>query len=106
LLQPCQRTRVGIQSGGTRLDAYAAKRLTTLVKTWLYQDKLRPVAELDDAGNLRARFVYAGARKVPDYMIAYATDTTLRTVWHHGTAMAAVLPRSRLVLVGSTWTTT
>jgi RHS repeat-associated protein len=40
-----------------------------LVQGWLYQDGLRPVAELDGAGNLVSRFVYASGRNVPDYMV-------------------------------------
>jgi RHS repeat-associated protein len=40
-----------------------------LVQGFLYRDGLRPVAELDGAGNVVSRFVYAGSNNVPDYMI-------------------------------------
>jgi RHS repeat-associated protein len=49
--------------------------------------ELRPVAEMDDAGNLRSRFVYAGTRDVPDYMITHAADgeeeATYRLITDH-----------------------
>lgn len=51
-----QSRRIGKQVNGT------------LVQGFLYQDGLRPVAELDGAGNLVSRFVYAGGN-VPAYMI-------------------------------------
>src|SRR5580658_6397643 len=41
-----------------------------LVSGWLYQDQLRPVAQLDGTGtNVVARFVYGGKANVPDYMV-------------------------------------
>lgn len=40
-----------------------------LMKGWLYEDQLSPVAELDTSGNVISRFVYAGKRNVPAYMI-------------------------------------
>jgi RHS repeat-associated protein len=40
-----------------------------LVQGWLYQDALEPVAELDGAGNVVARFVYGSSAHVPDYMV-------------------------------------
>jgi RHS repeat-associated protein len=36
---------------------------------WAYQDQLNPVAELDAAGNVVSRFVYASKANVPDYMV-------------------------------------
>ena len=39
-----------------------------LVQGWLYQDELEPVAELDGAGGVVARFVYGSSAHVPDYM--------------------------------------
>ncbi|NJL26928.1 MAG: hypothetical protein HC897_03105 [Thermoanaerobaculia bacterium] len=39
----------------------------TLVKGFLYRDLLAPVAELDGAGNVVARFVYGSRPDVPDY---------------------------------------
>ena len=35
-----------------------------LVQAWLYQDRLNPVAELDGAGNVVARFVYGSKPNV------------------------------------------
>jgi hypothetical protein len=39
------------------------------VRRWLYQDGLNPVAELDGAGNLVQRFVYATRAHVPDLVV-------------------------------------
>jgi RHS repeat-associated protein len=39
-----------------------------LVKQWIYRDALKPVAELDGAGNLVAEFVYGKNGNVPDYV--------------------------------------
>jgi RHS repeat-associated protein len=41
----------------------------TLTQGWLYEGQLRPVAELDSAGAIVSRFVYAMHINVPDYMI-------------------------------------
>ena len=41
----------------------------TLVQGFLYQDGLKPIAELDGSGNVVSRFVYATHANVPDYMI-------------------------------------
>ncbi|MBL4664814.1 MAG: hypothetical protein JKY23_02495, partial [Nitrospinaceae bacterium] len=41
----------------------------TLDKGWLYKDQLNPVAELDGAGNIVSRFVYASRANIPDYII-------------------------------------
>jgi RHS repeat-associated protein len=41
-----------------------------LVEAWLYQDQLRPVAQLDGSGtNIVARFVYGSKANIPDYMV-------------------------------------
>jgi len=40
-----------------------------LVQGFLYQNQLNPVAELDGAGNVVARFVYGMKANVPDYMV-------------------------------------
>ncbi len=40
-----------------------------LVQAFLYQDQLKPVAELDGAGNVVSRFVYGTKANVPDYVI-------------------------------------
>ncbi|MDX1474833.1 MAG: RHS repeat-associated core domain-containing protein, partial [Reinekea sp.] len=40
-----------------------------LVQGFLYQDQLNPIAELDGAGNVVARFVYGDKPNVPSYMI-------------------------------------
>ena len=36
---------------------------------WLYRDQLRIVAELDELGNIAARFIYTNRPNVPDYMV-------------------------------------
>jgi RHS repeat-associated protein len=48
---------------------------------WLYQDQLEPVAELDGAGNLVARYVYGTRSNVPDYMVK--GEVTYRIVSDH-----------------------
>ncbi len=53
----------------------------TLTRGWLYQDGLNPIAELDGAGNVVARFVYATRPNVPDYLIK--NGTTYRVVSDH-----------------------
>ena len=45
------------------------KRNGVLEKQWLYKDQLRIAAELDGAGNLVSRFVYASRENVPDFVI-------------------------------------
>lgn len=40
-----------------------------LVQGFLYKDQLKPVAELDGAGNVVSRFVYGNRPNIPDYMI-------------------------------------
>ena len=41
----------------------------TLVQAVLYQDQLKPIAELDGSGNIVSRFIYGIGVNVPDYMI-------------------------------------
>ena len=41
----------------------------SLVEAFLYQDQLNPVAQLDTAGNVTARFVYAERAHVPSLML-------------------------------------
>lgn len=54
----------------------------TLVNGWLYQDQLRPVAQLDGSGtNVVARFVYGSKASVPDYMVT--SGGTYRIVSDH-----------------------
>ncbi|MFY0575509.1 RHS repeat domain-containing protein [Cystobacter fuscus] len=62
---------------GTQLDYVVdasnrrvGKRLNgTLIQGFLYDGPLRVVAELDGAGAVVSRFVYASQRHVPDYMV-------------------------------------
>ncbi|HEX2203893.1 MAG TPA: RHS repeat-associated core domain-containing protein [Longimicrobium sp.] len=64
-------------AGGTRIDYLVdgqnrriGKKVDgVLVQGFLYQDQLRPVAELDGAGQVRTRFVYGTRAGVPDYMV-------------------------------------
>jgi RHS repeat-associated protein len=53
----------------------------TLTKGFLYQDQLNPVAELDGAGNVVARFVYGTKAHVPDYMVT--AGKTYRLITDH-----------------------
>ncbi|MEO8135168.1 MAG: RHS repeat-associated core domain-containing protein, partial [Betaproteobacteria bacterium] len=52
-----------------------------LVQAFLYQGALRPVAELDAAGNVVSRFVYATRGNVPAFMIK--SGVTYRIVSDH-----------------------
>lgn len=40
-----------------------------LLQGFLYQDQLKPVAELNASGQVVSRFIYAGRVNVPDYMV-------------------------------------
>ncbi len=52
-----------------------------LTKGWLYQDKLKPIAELDSNNQVISRFVYATDTNVPDYMIR--NGSTYRIIKDH-----------------------
>lgn len=41
----------------------------TVTHRWIYQDGIRPAAELDDGGNVKTLFVYGTGLLTPDYMI-------------------------------------
>ena len=47
----------------------AKKKNGAFVKKWLYRDGLHPVEELDGAGNVLKRFLYASGKNSPDLMI-------------------------------------
>ena len=64
-----------------------------LERAWLYDDQLRPIAELDGTGAVVARFVYASRANVPDYMVR--DGTTYRILADH-------LGSVRLVVAAST----
>ncbi|MSR13724.1 MAG: RHS repeat-associated core domain-containing protein [Gammaproteobacteria bacterium] len=74
---------------GTRIDylvdgsgmRIGKKINATLQQGLLYQSSLRPVAELDGAGTIVSRFVYATQVNVPDYMIR--EGVTYRIVTDH-----------------------
>jgi RHS repeat-associated protein len=53
----------------------------TLVKQWLWGGQLQPLAELDGAGNLVTRFVYAGGSNAPAIM--ETSGTTYRLMTNH-----------------------
>ncbi len=56
------------------LGRRVAKKVNgTLVRQWVYQDALNPVAEYDGSGNLIQRFVYATRMNVPDFIIRGGT---------------------------------
>ena len=69
------------------------KRNGTLVQGFLYQDGLKPIAELDGGNNIVSRFVYADAINVPAYMIR--AGVTYRIITDH-------LGSPRLVLDAAT----
>ena len=52
------------------------KRNGVLEKQWLYKDQLRIAAELDGAGTLVSRFVYASRENVPDFVIRGGSDVS------------------------------
>jgi RHS repeat-associated protein len=52
------------------LDRRVGRKVNgTFVHAFLYHDRLRPIAELDSAGAVVSRFVYATNTNVPDYMV-------------------------------------
>lgn len=53
----------------------------TLSQGFLYQDSLKPIAELDGTNNVVSRFVYATRVNVPDYMVK--GGVTYRIVTDH-----------------------
>lgn len=58
----------------------AAKAIDgTLQRAWLYQSALQPAAELDAAGNVRDRFVYATKSNVPNFILRGTTTLALVT---------------------------
>ncbi|MEM8997876.1 MAG: RHS repeat-associated core domain-containing protein [Acidobacteriota bacterium] len=52
-----------------------------LVRGWLYQDGLNPIAELDASGTVVTRFVYGTRANVPDYLVT--GGVTYRIVSDH-----------------------
>ncbi len=52
-----------------------------LVQGFLYEDQLRPIAELDGTGAVVARFIYGTKLNVPDYLIK--GTTTYRIISDH-----------------------
>ncbi len=58
----------------------------TLEQQWLYKDQLNPIAELDGAGNITKRFIYASRANVPDVMVipaGLANAGTYRIISDH-----------------------
>ncbi len=45
-----------------------------MVRQWLYEDQLNPVAELDGSGNLLYHYVYASREHTPDFVVNAADD--------------------------------
>ncbi|EIJ42390.1 RHS repeat-associated core domain protein [Beggiatoa alba B18LD] len=52
-----------------------------LTQGFIYQGKLKPVAQLDGQGNLVARFVYASKANIPDYILK--NGNTYRVISDH-----------------------
>jgi RHS repeat-associated protein len=53
----------------------------TLVQSWLYEDQLNPIAELDGTGTVVARFVYGDKGNIPSYVTK--SGVTYRIVSDH-----------------------
>jgi RHS repeat-associated protein len=78
-----------VLSGGTQIDyvidgndrRIGKKVNGTLVQGFLYQDQLKPIAELDGTGAIVSRFVYGTGVNVSDYMIK--GGVTYRIVTDH-----------------------
>lgn len=51
----------------------------TLVQGFLYEGQLRPIAELNGAGNVTSRFIYGTRINVPEYMVKSGTTYRLIT---------------------------
>jgi RHS repeat-associated protein len=54
-----------------------------VVRRWIWLDALRPIAELDGAGNLVAHFVYADGINVPEYIVRHDAPGTYRLIKDH-----------------------
>lgn len=52
-----------------------------LTQSFLFQDQLNPIAELDGVGNIVSRFVYGSKSNVPDYMTK--NNVTYRIISDH-----------------------
>jgi len=52
-----------------------------LVQSFLYQNGLKPIAELDGGNNVVSRFIYASRANVPDYMVR--SGVTYRIIADH-----------------------
>lgn len=55
----------------------------SLSKGWLYQNSLRPVAQLNSASQIEATFIYAAQINVPEFMVMRATGQVYRLVTDH-----------------------
>jgi RHS repeat-associated protein len=76
------RTAISWSTSSTAEAGRVGKKVTgALVKGWLWRGQLQPVAELDGAGNVVARFVYAGGVNVPALMVT--PTATYRLVTDH-----------------------
>ena len=76
---PDDRQIAYVIDGGNR--RIGKKDNGTLIQGFLYQGGLRPVAELDNNGNIVSRFIYANRINVPDYMMK--SGVTYRIVTDH-----------------------
>ncbi|HET7544426.1 MAG TPA: RHS repeat-associated core domain-containing protein [Polyangiaceae bacterium] len=67
----------------------AKKVGSSTVKQWLYRDSLKPVAELDGAGNLVSIFVYGSNPNTPDLVVR--NNVTYRILTDHvGSVLRAI----------------
>lgn len=80
-----QSIRIGTNVIDYLLDPYGRRIGKTVngttTRKWIYQDFLKPVAELDGDGALISRFVYATRVNAPDYMVR--SGKTYRIVSDH-----------------------
>ena len=76
--------RIGKQVNGTHQQGF------------LYEDELRPIAELDGSNNLVSLFVYASRSNVPDYMLKGGTTYSI-IADHLGSPRLVVDPAGQVV---------
>ncbi|MCP5489403.1 MAG: RHS repeat-associated core domain-containing protein [Verrucomicrobia bacterium] len=80
-----QSVRTGTNDINYLLDPYGRRIGKTVngttTRKWVYQDFLKPIAELDGDGTLISRFVYATRVNVPDYMVR--SGQTYRIITDH-----------------------
>jgi RHS repeat-associated protein len=64
----------------------------SVIKRWLYDGQLRPIAEIDSVGNVMARYVYGMKVNVPEYVVK-GTDV-YRVITDHLGSLRIVVDQS------------